>query len=157
MIDRGILIKCIHRPRDYLHPDIIMETISLLCFPSNSKLLLLFLLILSTSAGEEQKNITFQLQSSMTGIPDLSGLVPGIDVALDLINENSTVLPDYHLRYKDIVDAQVRVCILYISVDTLVSRTPIYFYCSVLIREVVRGELEHRGNLESTRSRALQS
>ena len=83
-----------------------MEVVSQLCFLSNSKLLLL-LLILSTSAGEEQKNITFQLQSSMTGIPDLSGLVPGIDVALDLINENASVLPDYHLQYKDIVDAQV--------------------------------------------------
>ena len=134
-----------------------MEAVCLLCFPSNSKLLLLFLLILPTSAGEEQKNITFQLQSSLTGIPDLSGLVPGIDVALDLINENSTILPDYHLQYKDIVDAQVRGRILYISVDTLASRTLIYFYWSVLIREVVRGELVHRGILESTRSRALQS
>ena len=66
------------------------------------------MLSVSDSAGEAQKNITFQLQSSMTRIPDLSGLVPGIDVALDLINKNSTILPDYHLRYKDIVDAQVR-------------------------------------------------
>ena len=62
---------------------IIMETISLLCFLSNSKVLLL-LLILSTSAGEELKHITFQLQLSMIGIPNLSaaGLVFGIDVAL---------------------------------------------------------------------------
>ena len=61
----------------------------------------------SLSAGEKQQNITFQLQASLTGDLDLSGFVPGIDVALDIINENSTILPDYHLRY-DIVDAKVR-------------------------------------------------
>ena len=74
--------------------------------------LLLLLLLVSDSVGKERKiPITFQLQSSITGIPDLSGLVPGIDVALDIINENTSVLPDYHLQYKDIVDAQVRGCL----------------------------------------------
>ena len=64
------------------------------------------MLLASHSGGERQKNITFQLQASLTGDLDLSGFVPGIDVALDLINENSTVLPDYRLQY-DIVDAKV--------------------------------------------------
>ena len=62
----------------------------------------------SDSVGEKEKIITFQLQSSVTGEFDLSGFVPGIDVALDIINENASVLPDYHLGYNDIVDAKVR-------------------------------------------------
>ena len=69
--------------------------------------LLLLMLLTSHSGGQKQKNITFQLQASMTGEFDLSGFIPGIDVALDIINENSTILPDYHLQYKDIVDAKV--------------------------------------------------
>ena len=70
--------------------------------------LLLLMLSASDSVGEKEKIITFQLQSSVTGEFDLSGFVPGIDVALDIINENASVLPDYHLRYNDIVDAKVR-------------------------------------------------
>ena len=44
-----------------------------------------------------------QLQVSQSSEFDLSGYIPAVELALDLINRNSCVLPDYHISFTDIV------------------------------------------------------
>ena len=90
---------------------VIMTRMQVIDGPTNMKFeaFLVCLTILSSSLAQNQPGIplTFQLQASLTGTPDLSGLVPGIDVALDIINENSSILNRYRLHYNEPVDAQV--------------------------------------------------
>ena len=60
-----------------------------------------------TQKGGKTKNLTIQLQVSQSSEFDLSGYIPAVEVALDLINRNSCVLPDYHISFTDIVNPQV--------------------------------------------------
>ena len=54
------------------------------------------------------KPLYFQLLVSQGREVDLSGYIPAVDLALSLINDNSTILPEYELKYTDIIDPQVR-------------------------------------------------
>ena len=54
------------------------------------------------------KPLYFQLLVSQDREVDLSGYIPAVDLALSLINDNSTILPEYELKYTDIIDPQVR-------------------------------------------------
>ena len=58
--------------------------------------------------GRKAKNLTVQLQVSQSSEFDFSGYIPAVEVALDLINNNSSLLCDYHISFTDVVDPQVR-------------------------------------------------
>ena len=73
----------------------------------------MFSLILDLFSGEVRpiesvKPLYFQLLVSQGREVDLSGYIPAVDLALSLINDNSTILPEYELKYTDIIDPQVR-------------------------------------------------
>ena len=53
------------------------------------------------------KPLYFQLVLSKNEQFDNSGYIPAVDLALSLINDNSSVLPEYELKYTDIIDPQV--------------------------------------------------
>ena len=60
-----------------------------------------------TQVGRKTKNLTIQLQVSQSLEFDFSGYIPAVELALDFINTNSCVLPDYHVNFSDIIDPQV--------------------------------------------------
>ena len=60
-----------------------------------------------TQDGRKTKNLTIQLLVSQSSKFDLSGYIPAVEVALDLINTNSCVLPQYHISFTDVIDPQV--------------------------------------------------
>ena len=53
------------------------------------------------------KPLYFQLVLSKNEQFDNSGYIPAVDLALSLINENSNILPEYELKYTDVIDPQV--------------------------------------------------
>ena len=60
-----------------------------------------------TQVGRKAKNLTIQLQVSQSSDDEFTGYIPAVEVALSLINNNSCVLPDYHISFTDIIDPQV--------------------------------------------------
>jgi len=49
--------------------------------------------------------------TSLTGFVDQSGTIPAVDLALDIINDNTTLLPGYTLTYGPTVqDSQASAC-----------------------------------------------
>ena len=57
---------------------------------------------------EGVKPLYFQLLASQGREVDNSGYIPAVDLALSLINENSSILSEYELKYTDIIDPKVR-------------------------------------------------
>ena len=57
---------------------------------------------------EGVKPLYFQLLVSQGRESDLSAYIPAVDLALSLINDNSSILPEYELKYTDIIDPKVR-------------------------------------------------
>ena len=57
---------------------------------------------------EGARPLYFQLHVSQQEDSDKSGYIPAINLALNLINDNSSILPEYELMYTDIVDSGVR-------------------------------------------------
>ena len=82
--------------------------------PSSSRCALLSVLFFGTLLGvdvhpiEGVKPLYFQLLVSQSSEEDDSGYIPAVDLALSLINDNSSVLPEYELKYTDIIDPRVR-------------------------------------------------
>ena len=60
-----------------------------------------------TAVSTIRKSLYFQLVVSQSERFDFSGYIPAVDVALRLINSNASILPDYELKYTDIIDAKV--------------------------------------------------
>ena len=60
------------------------------------------------STIEGAKQLYFQVFASQSGEADISGYIPAVDLALSLINDNSSILPEYELKYTDIFFPQVR-------------------------------------------------
>ena len=60
-----------------------------------------------TAAKTFRKSLYFQLVVSQSERFDFAGYIPAVDVALGLINNNASILPDYELKYTDIIDAKV--------------------------------------------------
>ena len=60
-----------------------------------------------TREGGKTKNLTIQLQVSQSLEFDYSGYIPAVELALQFINSNSCVLPDYYVSFTDIIDPQV--------------------------------------------------
>ncbi len=50
--------------------------------------------------------------SGPTGSFDSSGAVPAIELAEELINADSSILPGYDLTHTPVVDTEVRFCII---------------------------------------------
>ena len=71
-------------------------------------IVLVFLMNKGTTAIRTiRKDLYFQLVVSQSERFDFSGYIPAVDVALRLINNNTSILPDYELKYTDIIDAKV--------------------------------------------------
>ena len=60
-----------------------------------------------TQVGRKEKNLTIQLQVSLSLEHDLSGYIAAVELALHFINSNSCVLPQYHISFTDVIDPQV--------------------------------------------------
>ena len=81
---------------------------------SSSRCALLSALFFWTLLGVEVRPIEglkplyFQLIVSQSREVDVSGYIPAVDLALSLINDNSSILPEYELKYTDIIDPKVR-------------------------------------------------
>ena len=60
-----------------------------------------------TRVDRKPKNLTIQLQVSQSQNFDSSGYIAAVKLALDYINSNSCVLPEYHISFTDIVDPKV--------------------------------------------------
>ena len=70
--------------------------------------------MLDAAAGETSNDTTtvpiyFALIMSFGGAFNSSGTVPGVQIALDLINSHPTLLPGYSLHYTA-TDSQVKLC-----------------------------------------------
>ena len=63
--------------------------------------------------GAKTNNLTLGLFVSRSGSVVYEGVLPAVDLALDSINANSSILPDFVLDYdKDVIDSMVS-CIIY--------------------------------------------
>ena len=72
--------------------------------------LLLFLLTFAeiVPAENASQNLSFLLMISQGGgAGDWSHFIPAIDLALDKINADGTILPQYTVQHKNVSDAQV--------------------------------------------------
>ena len=69
-------------------------------------LMLLVLLTLAPASGEEQQ-LLFSFITTHTGDLVSSGAIPMVDLALEQINNNSSILPGYSLGYTSVLDSQV--------------------------------------------------
>ncbi len=59
-------------------------------------------------ADERKKDLHFSFITALTGGSTSSGGIPIIDFALEQINNDSRLLPDYNLKYTQVLDSKVR-------------------------------------------------
>ena len=72
------------------------------------RLLLLWLVSCNCGNGEKVA-LNFSYITARTGSYVTAGTIPVVDLALELINNRSDILPNYTLQYTEILDSQVRV------------------------------------------------
>ena len=76
---------------------------------------LILLVILCNSglglAAKEKKQLYFSFITAMTGGSTSSGGIPIIDFALEQINNDPRLLPDYSLNYTTVLDSKVKIMI----------------------------------------------
>ena len=60
------------------------------------------------AAADGDQPVYFSLMVSSAPALDTSGVVSSVDQALQLINNDTTVLPGHNLQYSQVLDAQVR-------------------------------------------------
>ena len=65
------------------------------------------LLYSSLVTAEKTKRLYFGYITTLSGPLVLSGAIPVVDLALELINERDDVLQNYTLNYTDILDSKV--------------------------------------------------
>ena len=73
-------------------------------------LLVALLLLLSGCAGvlnAEKPVLHFSFITALSGGSESSGGIPIIDFALEEINNDSRILPNYTLRYNNVLDSKV--------------------------------------------------
>ena len=63
-------------------------------------------MIVVTEADGDQE-VYFSLMVSSAPTLDTTGIVSDVDQALELINNDTTVLPEHDLHYSQVLDAQV--------------------------------------------------
>ncbi len=59
------------------------------------------------SAQKTDLYFSFMLSSGSTVEQDTSGVAPAVDIALDAINNDTTVLNDYRLNYSAVLNSEV--------------------------------------------------
>lgn len=65
------------------------------------------LLYFSLLTAEKTKRLYFGYITTLSGPLVLSGAIPVVDLALELINKRDDVLQNYTLNYKNILDSKV--------------------------------------------------
>ena len=96
-----------------------------------------------TQVDRKTKNLTIQLQVSQSSEFDFSGYISAVELALQFINTNSCVLPDYHISFTDIVDPQVSSqqfhtitefsTVLFIQLYTRITVHLLYLYTTYIL------------------------
>jgi len=59
------------------------------------------------STAEEKTALHFSYITSKTGVYVVAGALPVVDLALELINNRTDILPNYTLSYTTILDSKV--------------------------------------------------
>ena len=70
-------------------------------------LVITLLWLLALARGEEKLALNFPYITTKTGSFVASGAIPAVDLALELINNRSDILPNYTLQYTEIRDSEV--------------------------------------------------
>ena len=65
-------------------------------------------LVTIVAAADDDQPVYFSLMVSSAPALDTSRLVSSVDQALQLIDNDTTVLPGYNLQYSQVLDTQVR-------------------------------------------------
>ena len=69
----------------------------------------MFALVTGTSKGcNKSETLYVQVIVSQESDFDFSGYIPAINLALDRINCNCSLLPDYNLKYTEIINSKVQ-------------------------------------------------
>ncbi len=68
---------------------------------------LLCCVLLSHAQDANKRDLYFSFITALTGSPLSSGGIPVIDFALEQINNDSRLLPDYNLKYTQVLDSKV--------------------------------------------------
>ena len=77
-----------------------------------SQLTVLFFIFWLKLGASQHSNLTFIMMTSFGQFGfNSAGFVPAADMALEDINENSEILPGYHLVYNTLRDTQVKYCL----------------------------------------------
>ena len=63
--------------------------------------------VTSAQGAASKRELHFSLITAFTGSPTSSGGIPVIDFALEQINNDTRLLPNYNLRYTSILDSKV--------------------------------------------------
>ena len=81
------------------------------------QLLFLIFLLISGNSAVAQHNLTFMLVTSYGQFGfNSSGIIPAADMALEGINNNPKILPDYNLMYGTVRDSQVIKLYMYVYI-----------------------------------------
>lgn len=70
-------------------------------------LMLLLVSVYSEIGAAAKKDLHFSFITALSGGSTSSGGIPIIDFALEEINNDSRVLPDYNLKYTTVLDSEV--------------------------------------------------
>ena len=65
------------------------------------------LAIVSHCSCKDKENLFFQLYVSNSSSVDASVIIPAVDYALQLINNDSSLLPNYNLTYIEVQNPEV--------------------------------------------------
>ena len=65
-------------------------------------------LVIVAAAGDRDQPVYFSLMVSSAPTLDTSGVVSAVDQTLELINNDTTILSGYDLKYSQVLDTQVR-------------------------------------------------
>ena len=58
-------------------------------------------------SNDNSISLYFSYITTKTGVYQVAGAIPAVDLALEQINNSSSVLPNYILEYTDILDSMV--------------------------------------------------
>ena len=79
----------------------------------NQKIWLLMVLLISVYNRDirvaAKKDLYFSFITALSGGSTSSGGIPIIDYALEQINNDSRLLPDYNLNYTTVLDSEVKI------------------------------------------------
>ncbi len=80
---------------------------------------LLCFVLLSHAQDANKKDLHFSFITALTGSPLSSGGIPVIDFALEQINNDPRLLPNYNLKYTQVLDSKVTTALTHTLQETL--------------------------------------